>query len=174
MEKLKKAPDMEAIYEEYFSPVYNFVYYRLLNRENTEDLVSQIFMKVLTHLDSFDESKASVKTWIFRIAERTLIDYYRRKKQIVSFDNEDAGLENVLSVHFDQQYDQMCAPIRQEVRNALLQLPERDRMFIYYKYYMNITNREIARKMNMNENTVSAVLARARKKLATILEDEDL
>ena len=40
-------------------------------------------------------------------------------------------------------------------------MSERERMFIcYYKYYLNITNREIARRMNMNENTVSSVLAR--------------
>lgn len=172
MDKRKKTQDMEEIYNTYFSPVYNYVYYKLLNRERTEDIVSQVFMKVLAHLDSFDESKASMKTWIFRIAERTLIDYYRKLKPTVSYDQEESGLDSVLSVHFDEQYEQAFSPLRQTVLEALRQLPERERTFVYYKYYLNITNREIAHRMNMNENTVSGILARARQKLRAVLQDE--
>lgn len=166
------AVDMEEVYNEYFSPVYNYVFYKLLNRENTEDIVSQVFMKVCAHLPSFDPAKASLKTWIFRITDHALIDFYRRQRPSLSFDNEESGLENTLSVHFDEQYDRQVEPMRQAIFAALRQLPERDRMFIYYKYYQNITNREIARRMNMNENTVSAIMARARQKLKGILAEE--
>jgi len=163
--------DMEAVYNEYFSTVYNYVFYKLLNRENAEDVVSQVFMKVMSKLDTFDSAKASLKTWIIRITDNTLIDYYRRRRPMLSIDHEESGLENVLYVHFDEQYDQEIAPERQAVLAALKQLPERERMFIYYKYFENITNREIARQMNMNENTVSAIMARARKKLKDMLVD---
>ena len=164
--------DMEEVYNEYFSPVYNYVFYKLLNRENAEDIVSQVFMKVYSHLSAFDPEKASLKTWIFRITDHALIDFYRRQRPSLSIDHEESGLDNVLAVHFDEQYDRYAEPMRQAVFAALRQLPERDRTFIYYKYYLNITNREIARRMNMNENTVSAVIARARQKLKGILADE--
>lgn len=164
--------DMEEVYNEFFSPVYNYVFYKLLNRENAEDVVSQVFMKVCAHLAGFDPLKASLKTWIFRITDHALIDFYRRQRPSVSFNNEENGLENLLSVHFDEQYDRQVEPMRQAVFAALRQLPERDRTFIYYKYYLNITNREIARRMNMNENTVSAIMARARQKLKGILAEE--
>lgn len=164
--------NMEEIYNEHFSMVYNYVFYKLLNKESTEDVVSQVFLKVVAHLGSFDPAKASIKTWIFRITDHTLIDFYRRQKPNLSIDHEESGLENVLHVHFDEQYEQQLDPMRQTVLAALQQLPERERMFIYYKYYLNITNREIARRMNMNENTVSAIMARARKKLKGILAEE--
>ena len=163
---------MEEVYNEYFSPVYNYVFYKLLNRENAEDVVSQVFMKVCSHLSAFDPAKASLKTWIFRITDHALIDFYRKQRPSLSIDHEESGLENVLSVHFDEQYDRQVEPTRQAVLAALRQLPERDRTFIYYKYYLNITNREIARWMNMNENTVSAIMARARQKLRGLLADE--
>ena len=163
---------MEEVYNEYFSPVYNYVFYKLLNRENAEDVVSQVFMKVCGHLSAFDPAKASLKTWIFRITDHALIDFYRKQRPSLSIDHEESGLENVLSVHFDEQYDRQVEPTRQAVLAALRQLPERDRTFIYYKYYLNITNREIARRMNMNENTVSAIMARARQKLRGLLADE--
>lgn len=172
MKSQRGLPDMEEVYSTYFPPVYNYVFYKLLNRENTEDVVSQVFMKVCSHLSGFDPERASLRTWIFRITDNALIDFYRRQRPGVSFDNEENGLDRVLSVHFDEQYDRQIAPLRQAVLSALRQLPERDRTFIYYKYYLNITNREIARQMNMNENTVSAIMARARQKLRGILADE--
>lgn len=172
MQNQRNIPSMEEVYSSYFPMVYNYVYYRLLHKANTEDVVSQVFMKVCGHLNRFDPEKASLKTWIFRITNNTLTDFYRRQKPVVSYNGDESGLENVLFVHFDEQYDQFCAPQRQAVLEALKQLPERDRCFIYYKYYLNISNREIARRMGMNENTVSGILARARQKLRTILGDE--
>ena len=167
-----KTPDMEEVYNEYFSPVYNYIFYKLLNRENTEDLVSQVFMKICSHLHTFDPQRASLRTWIYRIADHALIDFYRKQRPTVSIDHEEAGLQNVLFVHFDDQYELELKPTRQAVLAALRQLPERDRTFIYYKYYLNITNREIARQLNMNENTVSAIMARARQKLKVLLSQE--
>ena len=80
----------------------------------------------------------------------------------------DAGVHaqgQVVNFHCESELDE------QALLEALRQLPERERMFIYYKYFENITNREIARRMSMNENTVSAIMARARNKLRNILED---
>lgn len=163
---------IEAVYKQYFPMVYNYVYYKLLNRENCEDIVSQVFMKVLKNLHLFDAEKASMKTWLFRIADHAIVDFYRRQKPSGSYDDEELGLENLLSVDFEEEYDRILNPKRRMLLAALKELPERDRTFIYYKYFLNITNREIAARMEMNENTVSAVMARARGKLKKILEDQ--
>ena len=48
------------MYEDYFSKIYNYIFYRLLHREQTEELVSDIFLKVVVHLDSFQPGKASL------------------------------------------------------------------------------------------------------------------
>ena len=172
MNDIKDTPDMEEVYRVYYPVVYNYIFYKLLSKENTEDVVSQIFMKVLRNLHHFDSSKSSLKTWIFRIANNTLIDYYRARRTLVSIDDESANLNSQLSVHFDEQYDQMISPIRQETLKALQYLSERERLFIYYKYYLNTTNRKIAQDLGMKENTVSAILSRARHKLKALLEDQ--
>ena len=171
MEARKSTWSMEEVYNTYFSSVYNYVFYRILDRETTEDIVSDVFMKVLRHLDRFDVQKASMKSWIMRIADRTLIDHYRRQRPSVSFDNEEAGVERLVPVQFEDQYEQLMSPARRELLAALKQLPERERLFIYYRYFLNITNRRIAREMNMKENTVSTVLHRARRNLRVLLQD---
>ena len=163
---------MEEIYENYFSIVYNYVFYRLLHRANTEDIVSLVFMKVFQYRQRYDVERGTLKTWILRITENTLNDFYRKQRPTMSLDHVENGLSSTLSINFDEQYEQICSPDRQALLNALRELPERDHMFIYYRYYLNITNREIARRMGMKENTVSAVLSRARHKLRGILEKE--
>ena len=171
MDPLFLSPKMDDVYEEYFPIVYNYVYYKLLNRENTEDLVSQIFMKVMQHLHRYDPKKASMKTWLLRIADHALIDFYRRQKPTLSYSQDESILENTLQIYFEDEYARILSPERKQVLDALKTLPERDRTFIYYKYFLGITNREIARRLEMNENTVSAVIARARTKLKSILAD---
>lgn len=172
MEPRRAVPSMEEVYDQYFSVVYNYVYYKLLNRENTEDIVSQVFMKAMQHLDRFDPAKASMKTWLMRIAEHAVIDFYRRQKPQISYSQEENGLENMLHVDFEEEYNRILSPERKMVLDALRELPQRERMFIYYKYFLGITNREIAMRLGMNENTVSAIIARTRKKLKALLADE--
>lgn len=167
-----RRPELEDVYREYFSPVYNYVFYRLLHREEAEDLVSQVFLKVASALPRYDPSKASVKTWIFRITDNALIDLYRKRKPSLSIDDENNGLENTLSVDFDSQYDSILSPRRKAVYRALTTLSERDRSLVYMKYFEDCTNREIARRLNMSEGTVGSILSRARDKLRGVLEDE--
>ncbi len=172
MERPTTFPRMEDVYETYFPVVYNYVYYKLLNRENTEDIVSQVFLKIVQHLHRYDPTKASLRTWLLRVADHALIDFYRRQKPTVSYNDVETGLANTLCVSFEEEYARILSPERRMVLEALRTLPERDRTFLYYRYFLGITNREIALRMQMNENTVSAIMARARKKLKDILKDE--
>ena len=73
MDKHTQLLSMEAIYEEYFPVVYNYVYYKLLNREHCEDLVSQIFLKVVQNLYRYDPALATMRTWLLRITDNALI-----------------------------------------------------------------------------------------------------
>ena len=71
-------PDFAEVYEREYSYVYNYIYMQVMHRENTEDLVSDIFMRAMAHYDGFDPSKASVRTWLCTIARNCLIDYFRK------------------------------------------------------------------------------------------------
>lgn len=164
-------PDLDAVYRACFPLVYNYVFYRILHKEDTEDLVSQIFLKVVRNWDRYDAGKSSVKTWVMTIAETALIDFYRRRRVNVSLDDEESGVAETLGVDFEAEYDRITDERRKAAYRALCALPDRDRLFLYQKYFMGMTNREIARRLNMNESTVGAVMARARAKLKVTLTD---
>ena len=152
--------DFEALYSTYFPKVYNYIYYRLLNRDQTDDLVSVIFTRIFENLDSYDESKAHLSTWVFTIARNTLINESKKKRPSVSIDDApDIPADTDLQLEY----------IRREERKALyrelMRLSEREREIIALKFFAEKTNRKIAEELVMNESTVGSVVFGAMKKL---------
>lgn len=167
----KKYRMLRQIYEEYYSQIYNYIYYRLLHREETEDLVSQVFLKAAEHMDIYDPAKASYGTWIFRIAKNQLIDYFRTRRDTVSLDDEESGLENRLLVEFEEEYRRIIKPERKAVFAALAQLKERERMILYYVCFLGLSYRETAERMEIGESTLATALMRAKRKLRACMEE---
>ena len=66
----------QALYEENLVSVYRFVFKSLRNREEAEDLTSQIFLKALRCLNP-EHSAQSARSWLFKIAHTTIADYWR-------------------------------------------------------------------------------------------------
>lgn len=163
--------EMEKIYSECFPKVYNYFYYRILHKENAEDLTAKTFLKVMEKFDSYDGTKASMETWVLNIAKNTLIDYYRMTKKEFSYDAEE-GYISLLTVSFEKQYEEIVATRQKALYRALAQLPDRERALVYEKYLLGRSYRELAKKFEMKESTVATVLQRAKEKLRVILEKE--
>lgn len=155
----------EEIYKQYFKKVYGYMWGKVQNVVLAEDLTSTVFLKVYEKLDSYDESKAALSTWIFRITHNTLIDYYRVRKVNEEMPEEigvsgDSVEEEILN---SEQLDLLA--------DALLKLPERERDLIVLKYYKGWTLKDIAEKMNMSYANVKLVHNKALMKLRTMLAD---
>ena len=160
-----KKEDFAVVFEEQFSAVYNYVYARILHRERTEDLVSEIFIKAMKHYDSFDPSIASVKTWLVNIARNTLIDEFRKssRAQVYSLD---ADTEFVEPSELDE-YPIMHNPVNQEAHAILAKLSDSERELIGMIYFEGLSNPEIGEILGINAKAVSErhrrLLAKCRK-----------
>jgi RNA polymerase sigma-70 factor, ECF subfamily len=78
-----QAGDRDAfgvLYGIYIKKVYDFVYFRSANQEVAEDLVSDIFIKVLEKINKFDPAKGSFSSWLYRVARNHVIDAHRVRK----------------------------------------------------------------------------------------------
>ncbi len=148
----KEKPDFAQVYEECYSYVYNYIYSQILHRENTEDLVSDVFMKAMTHYDSYNPEKASPKTWLCNIARNTLIDKYRKnaRTQISSLDDEDA-----VEPSYMDEYQVLKDPINQEVYQILSRLSPEERELISMIYGQGLKNPEIGEILGINAKAVS-------------------
>lgn len=162
--------NLEELYREYFPKVYNFFFYKLLHKENAEDLAGRTFLKIAEHLHTYDPQKSKPGTWIWQISENTLVDFYRTQKPTLPLD-ETANTGGVLSVSFEEQYAQIINPERRALYAALFKLSQRDRILVCYKYLMGFSYREITDIFQMNESTLSSALWRAKERLREELNE---
>lgn len=160
---------IEEMYELYYPKIYQYVYYRVMNRERTEDIVSSVFIKVVSGWNSFDAQKASFTTWIFRIAQNTLTDYYRTNRQLFSVEE----IEYEGRVEFTGEDQLIQEETNREVHRILQMLKEPERELVYMKYYEDMKNKQIAELLGMTETAVSTKLSRILHKLRAIMKPED-
>ncbi len=159
--------EFERMYTDYFAKVYNYMFYRLLHKQDSEDLASEVFLKVVRNICRFDAQKASFSTWIFTIARNTLIDHWRRRKINLSLDD----CAETIAVDFDEQYAAIGNEERKLVYRALLRLDDRSRHILFLKYFAELNNRAIAKLTGVNESTVSTIYRRARTKMRQVLTE---
>ena len=145
----------EEIYKQYRPKVFSYLYYRLNNYHDAEDLCEEVFVKVYKKLESFDSSKASVSTWIFNIAKNTLIDNFRTMKD---------HLEILDNQEYEEEFE-VDQVMLSDLSEALSKLPVNLRDIIILRYYDGYSLKEIASKMSMSYGICKLRHAEALNKL---------
>ena len=69
-----------GLYEEFFNRIYRYVYLRVGNRAEAEDLTGQVFLKALQSISSFRWRGVPFSAWLFRIAHNQVVDYMRKAR----------------------------------------------------------------------------------------------
>ena len=88
-EREKREDALVSLYEESYERVVRYIFVRIGNREEAEDLASGVFLKALNSLDTYQERGLPMVAWVFRIAHNIVVDYLRKtsKKQMVRIDD---------------------------------------------------------------------------------------
>lgn len=158
--------DIKEIFETYYDHVYGFILFKVRNVHDTEDITSDVFLKVAKNIQRYDEKKASLSTWLITIAVNTIRDFYRGRHDYLSLEYaEDMAapgdiVENVLA---NEQ--------AKSLYSALGQLNERQRNVVLLCYYGDMSNKEIAGILNLSVSNVETILSRARAKLKKIIKN---
>ncbi len=160
--------DFEQVYRDYYTPVYRYVFKKINNSSTAEDITSDIFFKAFKCYSSYDSSKASVKTWLFKITENRLKNYYRDRKVTVDIDNEELASDSADSIMLDAASLQEC---RNTIADALNTLSERYRRAIVLKFFYNMSTSEIASELNTTAGNVRVISMRALQKLSEYFAD---
>jgi RNA polymerase sigma-70 factor (ECF subfamily) len=156
---------LQALYKLYFHRVYNYVSVRINHAQDTEDLVSDIFLQVVKNLSKFNNRyELSFGAWVFTIARHVVIDYYRQqgcapqelKLEETAYESIYNSDPCVLLIEREKHF---------ELYNLLNLLPDRRRKVVTLKYFGGLRNLEIAEIMGIDERTVASHLSRGLKDL---------
>lgn len=153
----------EEVYEQYYQKVFRYLRSRVNQTILAEDLCSDVFMKIYEKLDSFDESKASLSTWVFTIARNRLTDYFRTRRV---FEEVPETIADGSCVEED-----VCSRETLDgLADALEKLNQRERDIIILRFYSGLTLKEIAEKMGISYAYVKLLQNKALVTLKDILE----
>jgi RNA polymerase sigma-70 factor (ECF subfamily) len=158
-------PDFEQVYLDNYSYVYNYVFMRLLHRENTEDIVSDVFTKAMQHYDSYSSDKATIRTWLCNIARNTVTDYFRLKAN-----QPHADIDDVLEPGVEDEYSLLHDSINQQLFQILRYLSPEERDFLAMRYQAELSNDEIGEKLGIQPKAVSERYRRLLKKCRDIAQ----
>jgi len=165
------------IMKKYKGPLQNLIYKMVSDKNEVEDLIQEVFIKVYNSLKNYSQEYA-FSTWIYRIAINNTIDYLRKKK-----------LET-FSIHSDEEEDDdrpkyeipdtsysadaiIILEQRQQIINdAINSLPEKYKKVIELRHKEELSYEEISEILNLPIGTVKAHLFRARELLNKYLKDK--
>lgn len=135
------------LYQDFYQKVLGYINGKVNNYTLAEDLCSDVFLKVYEKIDTFDETKASLSTWIFTITRNRLTDYFRTRHvagEIPETLAEDNSFE-----------DDVCnGEMLETLADALEKLDTRERDIIIFHYYSGMTLKDVAEKMGISYSYV--------------------
>lgn len=159
------APDeatLVAVYQEHVTPVFRFLYSRVGNREDAEDLASQVFLKAVRHLDLARDAM-TIRSWLFQLARTTLADYWREYYRAPK-----VSLFLVGDVSGQEEEEQVDEPqvAAETLRQVLEQLPDHYRRVLTLRFLEGLSIKETAAEMGITEGNVKVLQLRALRRAA--------
>lgn len=166
--------------DSYKIKIYQFVYRKIPNKGDVEDLAQEIFLRVYRSLARFDQ-KRSFSTWIYAIANNLCIDYLRKKRlQAVSLDaplfpsSEDKAVSLEIP---DEAYapEQVFARTSGQIQvlEAIENLSEEYRLVIKLRHLKGYSYEEIQQVLDLPMGTIKSRIYRARSELKKLLKGND-
>ena len=158
--------EFQTFYQENLGLIYRYVYSKVGNREEAEDLTSQIFMKAVRGVDT-ERGPLSVQKWLFQVARTTIADYWRTHYRVST-----SSLEELLEAGWEGPAEEDTAPISnrptERVQRILHALPEHYREVLTCRFLLNLSIRDTAMKMGLTEANVKVLQFRALKRAADL------
>lgn len=135
--------ERETLYAEYAEKVRGYVFGKLSNKADVEDVVSEVFLKVCEKYQTFDADRASAATWVYTITRNTVIDYFRAHRICAELPEDlpdEGGVDDGL--------------LRQEslrtLGEALGKLDDRSRALIVLRYYKRMPLKDTAARLGVS------------------------
>ncbi|SHI52368.1 RNA polymerase, sigma subunit, ECF family [Mesonia phycicola] len=157
--------------------IYNFIYSKVFDRDVTEDIFQDTFIKVIRTLKrgKYNE-EGKFLPWTMRIAHNLVIDYFRKNNRMPKFDN--SGDFNIFSVLQDEDLNaeklMVKDQIESDVKKLIEELPEDQKEVLIMRIYRDMSFKEIAERTDVSINTALGRMRYALINLRKVIEKHDI
>jgi RNA polymerase sigma-70 factor, ECF subfamily len=155
-----------VLYEHYIDRVYAYIYHRVGNAEDTEDLTARTFYRALDKLDSYEDRGLPFSAWLFRIAHNLVANWHRdhSRRSFLSLDrlwsHSRSGDTPHEQLEREEEHNELWA--------AIERLPSERRNLLLYKFGSRLSNLEIGELLDKSESAIKSLYFRT---LSTLRKD---
>jgi RNA polymerase sigma-70 factor (ECF subfamily) len=146
-----------ALYERYVTKIYNYIYYRVGNHHDAEDLTSRTFFRALRHIGNYEDRGAPVSAWFYRIAHNLVVNWHRDQGrrpvvalEAVSVDDSPGSPETLVAKTEEQK----------RLLDVVRRLPEDRQRLLVLKFTGRLSNAEIGAVMERTEGAIKSLYHR--------------
>ena len=160
----EKEKTFKELYIKYYDSIYNYIYHRVLNKESSEDIVSNVFFNVLTSIKKKKLKIQNFHAWIYKIATNEIIQFKKKNKKIshLSLDDEMLQIKKISSENNKINDNNIDLNLLKE---ELIKLKDIERTLLTLHFFENKNYSEISKILNIKENTLRPMMSRILKKL---------
>lgn len=159
--------------ERYQGKLFAYLYRLTGAREETEDLLQDVFIKAFRNLRSYDTSR-KFSSWIYRIAHNEAVNHIKRRslKRFIPWEDITATKDMLTMSSSEEGADtaHIREEVRQEVDEVINRLPFKYKQVLLLRYYSDKSYEDISEILGKPINTVGTLISRAKKKMALEME----
>ena len=153
---------------QYQQRVYWHVRKMVIDHDDADDLTQEVFIKIYKYIDGFRED-SQLFTWVYRIATNECLSFLNKKKKRFFLPLEDVGEQ--LSSKLDSSMDIDGDEIQKRLQNAILKLPDKQRLVFNMKYFDDLPYETIADITKTSVGALKASFHHAVKKIESFLAE---
>jgi RNA polymerase sigma-70 factor (ECF subfamily) len=169
IERAKQDPEaFGELYERYVDRIYNYIYYRVGNAHDAEDLTARLFYRVLKALPRYVDRGAPFASWLYRIAHNLVANFHRDRRRRPSLSIDDLPL-----ISNWREAPEQVAEQHDEERTlwqAINGLSEDRRELLTMKFGEGLSNAQIGNLMGRTEGAIKSLYHRTLISLREELE----
>jgi RNA polymerase sigma-70 factor, ECF subfamily len=170
-----RSENIREVYEAHVDRIYRFAYFKLGNREDAEDVTSQVFVKAAIWLDISQEPQKKL-AWLYQVTRTLVSDYWRRYYNTLSATasldemGEDGACELVAEPEYlgGQPEDDLACEVERAGR-VLALLPENYRRVLELRFLRGYSLKDTAQELGITEGNVRVLQHRALHKAAALV-----
>jgi RNA polymerase sigma-70 factor (ECF subfamily) len=164
-EQREKEGRLATLYEEYFDRIAHYIYVRIGDRNEAEDLAGNVFLKALESLKSYKERGIPMQAWLFRIAHNTSVDHLRKKGRVTS-----VPIDGVTIMAREDPAAVAETNLEMEkVREAMQKLTPEQREVVQLRFFGGLSSKEVGAILRKSDGAVREMQRAAVEKLRMLL-----
>jgi len=167
-EQREKENRLASLYDEYFDRIARYIYVRIGDKNEAENLAGEVFLKALESLKSYEERGIPMQAWLFRIAHNLVVDHLRKATKLKTVPID--------TVQIESREDPVATAEKnmemERVNEAMQKLTPEQRKVVRLRFFGGLSSKEVGAMLSKSDGAVREMQRAAIERLRGLLTSE--